>query len=213
MNLKIAGGVKEEGVIVGNLYDKYGSGNPIVQYIMRGFESSLSGLVQIAAAKSIHEIGCGEGDWTLRWAEQGFPVRGCDFSEHAIGLAKDNAIVRGLPPETFAIKSIYDLNAKDDQADLVVCCEVLEHLEAPEAGLQALQRVVGRYLIVSVPREPIWCGLNLARGRYLKTLGNTPGHIQHWSKSSFIRLISKYFKVVEVRSPLPWTMLLCQPLI
>jgi 2-polyprenyl-3-methyl-5-hydroxy-6-metoxy-1,4-benzoquinol methylase len=178
---------------------------------MQGFESSLSELVQIAQPGSIHEIGCGEGYWTLRWAEQGIPVRGCDFSEHAIALAKDNANSRGLPLEMFTIKSIYDLIAENDQADLMVCCEVLEHLEDPEAGLQALQRVVGRYLIVSVPREPIWCGLNLARGKYLKALGNTPGHIQHWSKSSFIRLVSKYFKVMEVRSPLPWTMLLCQP--
>jgi 2-polyprenyl-3-methyl-5-hydroxy-6-metoxy-1,4-benzoquinol methylase len=211
VSVKISGGVQEQGIIVGNLYDKYGSSNPIVRYIMQGFESSLSELVKIVAPDSIHEIGCGEGYWTLRWAEQGVSVRGCDFSEHAISLAKDNAIALSLPPEIFAIKSIYDLVDEDDRADLLVCCEVLEHLENPEAGLQALQRVVDQYLIVSVPREPIWCSLNLARGKYLRSWGNTPGHIQHWSKSSFIRLISKYFKVVEVRSPLPWTMLLCKP--
>jgi 2-polyprenyl-3-methyl-5-hydroxy-6-metoxy-1,4-benzoquinol methylase len=211
VSVKITGGFEEQGIVVGNIYDKYSSNNPIVRYIMQGFESSLSDLVQIVAPESIHEIGCGEGYWTLRWAEQGISVRGCDFSKHAIALAQENAIARGLPPETFAIKSIYDLVAEDDRNDLVVCLEVLEHLENPEAGLKALQRVVGRYLIVSVPREPIWCGLNLARGKYLKNWGNTPGHIQHWSKASFIKLISKYFNVVKVRSPLPWTMLLCQP--
>jgi hypothetical protein len=30
-----------------------------------------------------------------------------------------------------------------------------------------------------VPREPIWRIGNMARGRYLGDLGNTPGHIQH----------------------------------
>jgi hypothetical protein len=40
-------------------------------------------------------------------------------------------------------------------------------MEHPEAGVQALQRVVGRHLIVSVPKEPLWCALNLARGKYI----------------------------------------------
>jgi hypothetical protein len=84
-------------------------------------------------------------------------------------------------------------------------------LDNPEAGLQGLQRVVERHLIVSVPQAPLWCALNLARGKYISRWGNSPGHIQHWSKSGFIHLVSKYFEVVEVRSPLPWTMLLCRP--
>ena len=93
----------------------------------------------------------------------------------------------------------------------MVCCEVLEHLEDPEAGLQALQRVARNHLIISVPREPLWCALNMARGKYLTQWGNTPGHIQHWSKEKFIALVSNYFEVIESKSPLPWTMLLCRP--
>ena len=111
----------------------------------------------------------------------------------------------------FEAKSIYDLETGRDDADLVVCCEVLEHLEQPEVALQALQRIEFRHLIVSVPKEPLWCALNLARGKYIADWGNTPGHIQHWSKTGFIRMVSKYFDVLEVRSPLPWTMLLCRP--
>lgn len=209
--MKISGGVREQGVVVGNVYNKYGSNNPIVRWIMQGFESSLSDLVAKAEPKAIHEIDCGEGYWVLRWAEQGIPARGCDFSQHAIELARENAIELGYSPDIFLVRSIYDLEAGQDSADLVVCCEVLEHLEDPRAGLRALQRVVGRHLIVSVPREPIWRIMNLARGKYVNDWGNTPGHIQHWSKSGFIRLVSEYFQVVEIRSPLPWTMLLCQP--
>ena len=93
----------------------------------------------------------------------------------------------------------------------MVCCEVLEHLEQPELALKTLKRVTGRYLILSVPREPLWCAMNLARAKYISRLGNTPGHIQHWSKRGFIRLVSKCFDVLEVKSPLPWTMLLCKP--
>lgn len=211
MSIKITGGAKEDGVVVGNAYDKYGSRNPVVKWMMTWFESALSDFVAKASPQSIHEIGCGEGYWVLRWNEKGMQVRGCDFSKQVIKIARENAAGRGLSPSLFESRSIYDLDAEQDSADLVVCCEVLEHLDNPEAGLKGLQRVVERHLIVSVPQEPLWCALNLARGKYISRWGNSPGHIQHWSKSGFIHLVSKYFEVVEVRSPLPWTMLLCRP--
>jgi 2-polyprenyl-3-methyl-5-hydroxy-6-metoxy-1,4-benzoquinol methylase len=211
MSIKIAGGAKEDGISIGNTYDKYGSRNPIVKWMMNGFSNALSDLAVKTKPESIHEIGCGEGYWVLRWNEQGLTARGCDFSKNVIEIARENAINRRLPTSLFNSRSIYDLDAEQDSADLVVCCEVLEHLENPEAGLQALQRVTRRNLIVSVPQEPLWCALNLARGKYIAHWGNTPGHIQHWSKRGFIKLVSNYFEVIETRSPLPWTMLLCQP--
>jgi 2-polyprenyl-3-methyl-5-hydroxy-6-metoxy-1,4-benzoquinol methylase len=212
VNVKIAGGAKEDGVVVGNYYDKYGSRNPIVRWMMNGFDSALSLFVSKASPRSIHEIGCGEGYWVLRWNAEGLQARGCDFSKKVIEIARENATSRGLPPSLFESRNIYGLDATQDSAELVVCCEVLEHLEDPQAGLSALQRVVGRHLIVSVPQEPLWRTLNLARGKYLTHWGNTPGHIQHWSKAGFIKFVSKYFEVVEARSPLPWTMLFCRPL-
>ena len=104
---------------------------------------------------------------------------------------------------------IYDLLYSTDTEELKVCCEVLEHLDEPEVGLTALSRIANSYLIVSVPCEPIWSLMNLARGKYIKYYGNTPGHIQRWSKRNFILLVSKYFEILAVRTPLPWTMLLC----
>jgi 2-polyprenyl-3-methyl-5-hydroxy-6-metoxy-1,4-benzoquinol methylase len=211
MSVKVSGGIKEDGIVIGNAYDKYGSRNLIVRRLMQRFELSLTDFVTKAAPQSIHEIGCGEGYWVLRWQELGFEARGCDFSSKVIEIARKNAKNHKLSMSLFKTRSIYDLAQDVDAADLIVCCEVLEHLERPEEGLRALQRVVGRYLIVSVPREPIWCVLNLARGKYIADFGNTPGHIQHWSKRGFVALVSKYFEVVEVKIPLPWTMLLCRP--
>ena len=210
MSIKISGGTKENGIVVGNAYDKYGSKNLLVKWIMNGFESSLSDFVAKASPQSIHEIGCGEGYWVLRWNEQNLMARGCDFSKNVIELARDNAIAHGLLPSLFKSRNIYDLDMEQDSADLVVCCEVLEHLENPSDGLIALQRIATDYLILSVPREPLWCMLNIARGKYLKTFGNTPGHIYHWSSRSFIELVSRYFDVIEVKKPLPWTVLLCR---
>lgn len=209
--MKTADIKKEHGIVIGNVYDKYGSANPIVKRIMQGFESALSSLVAKASPADIHEVGCGEGYWVLRWHEHGIATKGTDFSQQVIKIARENAIERGLPPELFEVRSIYDLEANRDSADLVVCCEVLEHLEQPETALQVLQQVTARHLILSVPREPLWRVLNMARGKYLTDWGNTPGHLQHWSGQGFVRLVSAYFQVVEVKNPLPWTMLLCRP--
>lgn len=209
--MRVSGGFDEGGVIAGNAYDKYGSGNPLVRRIMAGFYQSLDELLQMASPVSIHEVGCGEGFWVTNWLRRGFEARGSDYSSRVIELARSNAAETGLPENVFTQKSIYDLTAENDGADLVVCCEVLEHLEDPEAGLKALQRVTTNHLILSVPREPIWRLLNVARGKYLSELGNTPGHLQHWSRAGFVSLVERYFDVLELRTPLPWTMLLCRP--
>ena len=211
MSINIAGGAEEDGIVIGNTFNKYGSKNPIVKWMINGFEKSLSGFVEGSSPLSIHEIGCGEGYWVIRWSQQGLSVRGSDFSRDVIEIARGNASNHGLPTSLFQTRNVYEVDAEVDTADLVVCCEVLEHLEDPELGLQALQKITTQSLILSVPREPLWRVLNLARGKYICKLGNTPGHIQHWSKREFLQLVSRYFEVVEVKNPLPWIMIFCRP--
>ena len=209
--MKVSAGMTEQDIVVGNVYDKYNSRNPIVRWIMRGFHDALNRLVRDATPDSIHEIGCGEGYLVLQWNRVGLPARGSDFSGRVIELARANALSEELSEEVFEICSVYDLEPTRDSADLIVCCEMLEHLERPDLAMQKLQLVTERFLIVSVPREPLWSILNMARGEYWSDLGNTPGHIQHWSRRSFIELVSQYFVVETVLCPLPWTMLLCRP--
>lgn len=208
--MRVSGGIKESGIEVGNTYDKYNSRNPIVRRLMSGFDSALSELVMQARPQSIHEVGCGEGFWTLKWLEKGLAARGSDFSEHVIDIARANARERNQSPEIFNKRSIYDLKINEDAAHLIVCCEVLEHLEDPEQALEVLRSLAQPYVILSVPREPLWRFLNMMRGKYWTDLGNTPGHIQHWSKSKFESLISRHFDILAIRSPTPWTMLLCK---
>jgi len=210
--MKISGGEKEDGIIIGNVFNKYSSSNPIVNWIMNNFESSLSEFVSQVSPSTIHEVGCGEGFWVLNWAKQGISAKGSDFSSKIIELAVQNAANHNLDPALFSTRNIYELEPEQHSADLIVCCEVLEHLEEPEQALASLQRITQKYLIISVPREPLWCTLNLIRGKYIRSWGNTPGHIQHWSSQQFVSLISQYFTVVAIKKPLPWTMLLCQPL-
>ncbi len=205
----LAKGQSQDGVVIGNSFDKYGSKNPAVRWMLRGFRESLFGLVEETKAKEVHEVGCGEGFWTIGFAQHGLRARGSDFSSAVLAMARDNADQSGLAI-TFKEQSIYDLSAPDDAAELVVCCEVLEHLEEPDHAVNILAELASPYLIASVPREPIWRMLNLARGKYIAAGGNTPGHLQHWSTRRFVRLLEQRFEVKQVRQPLPWTMLLCE---
>ena len=88
--------------------------------------------------------------------------------------------------------------------------EVLEHVERPGQALREIARVSKHYSLISVPREPIWRLLNIIRMSYLKSLGNTPGHIQHWTTREFKNLLEEQFNIVAFRSPFPWNMALCQ---
>jgi 2-polyprenyl-3-methyl-5-hydroxy-6-metoxy-1,4-benzoquinol methylase len=209
--MKMSNGLSEDGVIVGNAYDKYGSSNPVVQHIMRGFDNALTSLVRRAAPTSIYEIGCGEGYWVLRWNSEGIATSGSDFSATVVDIARENAVAQRISPDVFTRKNIYEVTPDDIEADLVVCCEVLEHLDEPERALRILASLRARHVILSVPREPIWSAMNLARGKYIGALGNTPGHVQRWSQRGFVRLVEKYFDIVEMRMPIPWTMVLCTP--
>lgn len=97
-----------------------------------------------------------------------------------------------------------------DAAEVVLCCEVLEHLERPHDALQTLARLARPYLVASVPREPLWSVMNLRRGKYLRSWGNTPGHVNRWSRGAFVRLLQEQFDVIDVKTPIPWTIALCR---
>ena len=146
---------------------------------------------------------------SLRLARRGVAVRASDVSARLIQEANVLAASERLPAQ-FECRSFLSLSADEASADLAVCCEVLEHLEDTEAAVNVLAQIATPYLVVSVPREPLWRILNLARGAYLKDLGNTPGHVQHWSTGSFLRLLRTRFEVIDTRTPLPWTMALCR---
>ena len=192
----------------GNVYDKYASTNPIERRLMDGFLSRFDELVARTGATDAHEVGCGEGELARRMARFGLRVRGSDAFPVVVEEARRRTAEEGLAIE-FGTKAVQELGGTD-AAELIVCCEVLEHLEDPDAALDVLVELARPWLIVSVPREPLWRSLNLARLSYVGKLGNTPGHLNHWSRRGFARFCERRLVVLELHSPLPWTMALCR---
>jgi 2-polyprenyl-3-methyl-5-hydroxy-6-metoxy-1,4-benzoquinol methylase len=194
-------------VPTGNTFDKYGSTNPVVRRLMAGFERDLDDLFARAEPGSVLDVGCGEGVLTARWAQRldASRVVGVDLADPKLQdewerRRRVNLEFRAMPAE--------QLQFGDHSFDLVAATELLEHVPDPRRVLAEMTRVARRHLLVSVPREPLWRVLNVTRGAYLRELGNTPGHLNHWSRASFRALLGGFGEVVAIRSPFPWTMLL-----
>jgi ubiquinone/menaquinone biosynthesis C-methylase UbiE len=194
----------DEAVPTGNTYDKYASSNPIERRLMAGFFAALDTSLPVSAPSRILEVGMGEGEVAARlrarWPD--VPLTGIDLPDDELAGSWGS---HGL---TGSFADIAALPYPDDTFDLVLAIEVLEHVADPDAALREIRRVArpGAALVVSVPREPIWRAANMARGKYLGDLGNTPGHINHWSAREFAALVGRHATVRGVRRPFPWTM-------
>jgi 2-polyprenyl-3-methyl-5-hydroxy-6-metoxy-1,4-benzoquinol methylase len=193
----------------GNVYDKYGTSNPVARRLMAGFMAQLDELVERTGASEAHEVGCGEGELAIRLARRGIRMRGTDAFPQVLEDARRRSAAAGVEID-FEATPVEELDPARDGAELILCCEVFEHLEDPERALDVLAGLAKPWLIASVPREPLWRALNLARFSYVGELGNTPGHLNHWSRRDFVRFLTRRFEVTEVRSPTPWTMVLCR---
>ncbi len=194
-------------VPTGNLFDKYGSENWLVHRLVRRFQDALDDLIGQANPDSILDVGCGEGVLTERWAERtecprvvGLDLEDPGLRDHWAGRRRSNL--------EFVSGRARELPYAAQEFDLVTAIESLEHLPEPQLVLEEMARVARSHLLVSVPREPLWRILNLVRGAYPRALGNTPGHVNHWSRRAFLDLLSDYGALTAVRSPLPWTMAL-----
>jgi ubiquinone/menaquinone biosynthesis C-methylase UbiE len=194
----------DRGGPVGNVYDKYGTKNPVSRLLVQRFRARIDALILSTLPRSVLDVGCGEGVVTDELAAllPGARVTGVDVPDPAL------AAEWALRKAEYVAGNAYELPFENSEFDLVSAIEVFEHLERPEAALAELVRVARRHVLVSVPREPFWRVANVASGRYVRQLGNTPGHIQHFSRRGIATLVGTTADVAEVSGPLPWTVVL-----
>lgn len=189
---------------IGNHYDKEATTNPIERRLVAGFTSALEDLLP-TTAHSVLEVGCGEGHQLQK-------VLKAVGADRVVGLDLVDVELEGswagLEGVDLLWGSAYSLPFPEDSFDLVLALEMLEHVDEPDTVLAEIARVATGPVIISVPWEPVWRAGNLARGRYVKDLGNTPGHIQHYTRRGIQKRIERHLDVLDVRRPFPWTFVL-----
>lgn len=188
-------------------FRKHKSKSKIQQYLLSNFNKILQDEVAALKPVRILDVGCGEGFTLerLRKARIGRYLEGVDSLDLAIKLGR-----KEHPNLILKKGSIYELKFQDDSFDLVLCSEVLEHVENPEKALLELVRVSKRYVVLSVPNEPFFMLGNLLRGKNISRLGNDIEHINHWTFWQFRKFVAKKLKIRRCLSPIPWTLIVAE---
>ena len=157
--------------------------------------------------RTLLDAGCGEG-FNLKKIEAHLAntrLFGLDIELPALAYAKEQ-----LGRTELLQGDVTRLPYPDNHFDLVLCNEVLEHLEHPEAALKEVIRVSSKHIILSVPREPFFSLGNLLSLNNIPRMGNPADHIQRWSSDGFARFISHYAAIKKIALPFPWVMIVAE---
>ena len=187
-------------------FSKYEAPHPVMKRLISRFQRRFFGLLAKMSPHSVLEVGCGEGfllDYIAR-RDAGLRLTGVDVSLDAVRFARGHVAV-----ETDLLAgSAYELPFRAAAFDLVVCSEVLEHLDDVERAVSELKRVSARYVLISVPLEPYFqfftaCAVRLG-------LGVNPAHVQFWTPGDFARFIDRAFPAaLAIERCFPYQIALC----
>lgn len=174
--------------ITGNYFNKYKSKNPLVKFIMGKYFNTLFKCLDDLKFKTVLDMGCGEGEILKVLKDKHPKIKGLglDIDRHMIKQIK-------IPDFTFDTKYLDTDSFSVDAYDLVLCLEVLEHIENYELALKNLNKINTKALVISVPNEPFFRLSNLLRLKYIHRWGNTPGHVNNFTITKFKRIIRTHF--------------------
>lgn len=146
------------------------------------------------------DLGCGRGIYASILAQKGFEVKGIDISPTELYFAKENF---GSDVD-FQVGDAQNIPFSDKSFDVVVCSEVIEHLNSHGKAMREIARVLkdNGKAIISMPNK---CSLYWLRGMIilfcLKILGkNSTDLMQHtqwpfWKIDSLVS--SANFRVIN----------------
>ena len=187
-------------------YQKHTTKNPVGKIFLNNFLNTVVKTTKPLIINSVLDVGCGEGFTLDRLQKEkiGKTYEGLEYSKEAIKLGKEL-----YPNLNIRQGDIYQLPYRNNSFDLVICTEVLEHLEDPRKALKELIRVSNRFILLSVPNEPFFTIQRIARFQNILHLGAHPEHIQHWTAPAFLKFVKiRGVKRVALKFPVPWTLVL-----
>jgi len=209
-------------------YYAYGS-DRFVRYTHRVRIDRIVQILQAVASPSRHherlkilDAGTGFGIYALVMAEAGCDVTAFDINDSEITRARQWASERGLSDRIdFRTADLRDLPEPQSGFDVIVCSEVLEHLDDPSMGALKLFRALrpGGMALISMPNMACLHGLlQIAyRKSGLRSLLRKPPldlhqlqHSRYWFGNILKILKGAGFEIVTISSinhiPFAWTL-------
>jgi SAM-dependent methyltransferase len=128
------------------------------------------------------EIGCGTGELLAQAQEQGFRVRGIEFSPSS--AAKANRRLGGPIVEAGTVEST---KVQPGSFDVVIGCDVLEHVRNPQAFLASVHAFLkpGGIVFLITPSIDSWSRKLLGR----HWMEYKTEHLFYFSRRSLVRLL------------------------
>lgn len=193
--------------IGGNYFDKYNSKNPIIRILMKNFYDTFIGCLEKESFNTMVDIGCGEWHLTNIIQKRFIKNKRCieitalEYEQETIKIG--NTLYPSLWIQKWNILKLYG------EYDLLIASEVLEHIEDFEWAISACKNIAP-ICIFSVPNEPWFRIANIVRLKYIFRLGNTPGHVNNWTRKKFELLLKKHFLSVKLQRTGIWNVVVCK---
>lgn len=181
---------------------KHTSQNPLQQFLIKRLQDAVAYEVKRIKPRSLLSVGCGEGFDLKHILEIYKPskVVGVDFDSDALAYAR-----KQLPKVEFKRADARKLPFSKNQFDLVIALEVIEHIQEYDPAISELVRVSSGPVIITVPWEPAFSLVSLARGKYLGRLGRHPEHVNAWNKKTFAQVLEKHnLEIRKHKIIFPW---------
>ncbi|HET6420611.1 MAG TPA: class I SAM-dependent methyltransferase [Geobacteraceae bacterium] len=146
------------------------------------------------------DMGCGIGNYAIYLAGRGFAVTGIDSSPTAIGLARENAVKKGVACDFVVADVLGDLSGFAGTFSFVYDWELLHHI-FPEQRLSYVENVRrilkpgGKYLSVCFSENDTGFG---GTGKYRET---SLGTVLYFSSEKELEsLFSRFFTILELKT-------------
>ncbi len=186
---------------------KYTNKNPLHQLALGKYFDVVSSEISALNPGRVLEFGCGEGLLAEKLIERDTRIgdyTGVDIREDAIRFAQSR-----VPALRFVCADIFKWPEAGETYDLVMACQVFEHLPDPRPFLERLLQLTRSHVFLTVPLEPWFRLLNLARGRDITRLGNHPEHVNHWGLKSFSEFVAASAAIEHAYISFPFVILKC----
>lgn len=174
-----------------------------MKLLLANFHKDMLAILNTLKITTLLDAGCGEGFTTVLLSNK-YEIKAIDTEKFYINYArmfnKRNNI-------SYEVCDIFDINYKK-QFDLVLCNEVLEHIEDYDKAIKLLKSASKKYLLISVPNEPYFQIANFLRLRHLKTFGNLPDHKNRWTTKKIREIMAKYGKIETTKTSSFWNFVL-----
>jgi 2-polyprenyl-3-methyl-5-hydroxy-6-metoxy-1,4-benzoquinol methylase len=142
--------------------------------------------------KKVLDAGCGTGEYSCWYANQGSYVTGVDLSEASLQKASEYAAREGINNVKFEKQSVLKLNFPDASFDYVASMGVLHHTPDPRAGFEELCRVLrpGGVIVISLYNKFGRFRHNVKQFIVKRLAGNDIDKRVAWAKRLFPRTCS-----------------------